>query len=659
MMHFRTLIGWLAILCFLCSITLSSNLFASFEEPIPTEREAFLDEIQKRALHYFMKQTNPTNGLVRDWAFNSLDRSEPFMPVNRIETSQAPATIAGTGFALSAYGVGVSRGWLDRGAAIRMVRKALLFLRDTVPQEHGFFYHFLNFEDGKRADVSSEVSVIDTGLAVVGALFAAEYLKDPEITGLAREIYERIDWPWMLNGGLTFAHGWSPERKFFPKRWSTYDESILIYLLALGSPTHPIPAESWKKIVRKVGSYQSYHLIQSPPLFTHQYPHIWFDLRNKNDGFADYFENSRRATLAQRQFAIDQSTEYSTYGPNSWGLTASDSFWGYGVFGAPPGITHHDGTVAPTGCGASIVFAPEESLACLEHFRDAYGSRLWGPYGFSDAFDTSIEWFSAKVYAINQGPILLMIENHRSGLIWNVMNQLPWVQRAFEKAGFRRGTIEPSWPNPPEAEAPSLQRPIQVDGHSNDWPSASEKIVLDESTLEYGYVAGDQNLRAEVQFAWDQEFFYFYADIKDDFLVLRNLRSQIYRDDLIELYIDPQANGLYWNQPEDFQIGFRANPNGTGVAAWSWFQGGEDLLKAGQAQAQGGITEKGYQIEGAIRWSYLGLHPESLKKLKLSVAIHNKSRDGSEAKYNWFFRSEGGLNRFELGNVNLVQDRNS
>lgn len=644
----REQIIWIFFGAFLSCFAADKVLLAEFQEPIPTEREAFLDEIQKRALRYFIEQVNPANGLVRDWGYH---KSNPFKPENEIGRSHAPATIAGTGFALSAYAVGVERGWLHRADAIRLVRTALLFLRDSAPHQRGFFYHFLNFDDGKRAG-RSELSSVDTALAVAGILFAAEYLKDPEITGLAQEIYERIDWVWMLNGGSTFALGWSPEKGFFPNRWSHYDESALTYLLALGSSTHPIPAESWRKLVRRVGSYKSYRLIQSPPLFTHQYPQIWFDFRNKNDGFADYFENSKNAALAHRQFAIDQSAGEKFADPQAWGFTASESASGYAVYGAPPGMTHYDGTVAPTGCGASIVFTPEESLACLEHFRDTYGHELWGRYGFSDAFNPQLFWYSEKVYAINQGPIMLMVENYRSELIWNVMNRIPSVERAFERAGFRSGTMELPWPPPHEAEAKFLQTPIQIDGRPDDWPSASEKIVINSSALEHGDISGEQDLHGEVRFAWDKGFFYFFAEVEDDFIFLRNLRNQIYRDDLVELYIDPEGDGLFWGEPEDFQIGFRVNAGGD-VETWAWFQGGGNPSKKGEVNAKGLVTDKGYQIEGAIRWSYLGFNPEPPKELKLSVGIHDIDQDRGEVKYNWFFRSEGELNRFELGKINL------
>lgn len=634
-----------------CTVLLIWSFFATAQplsldftqRTIPVSREAFLDEIQRGALLYFIEQRNPRTGLIRDWAFNARDKRG---------ISTAPATIAGTGFALTAYGVGVERGWLQRSEVLPAVRKMLLFLRDEAPHERGFFYHFLDYEEGTRAN-QSEVSPIDTAIAVAGVIFIAEYLNDPEIKELAREIYERIDWPWMLNGGMTFAHGWSPERGFFMDRWSTYSEGMLLYLLALGSPTHPIPAESWRKIVRKIGRYKSYHLIQSPSLFTHQYPHIWFDLRNKNDGFADYFENSRRAVLAQRDFAIDQSARYTTYGPNSWGFTAAEAFGGYKIYGAPPGLAHHDGTIVPTGCGASVPFAPEESIACLEHLRDAYGKRLWGRYGFSDSVNAQIEWYSDKVFAINQGPILLMIENYRSELIWKVMNQLPLVKRAFEKAGFRKGTLELPWHDPPEMRAVLVSSPLQIDGNLEDWPVSREQIRLDEAALEYGAVDGPHDLSGEAAFAWDHEFFYFYVRVWDDDLVLRSLNAQIYRDDLIEIYVDPVSDGFFWKNERDFQIGFRVDPNGGTARTWSWFQKGSDPSRTGQVQAAGRLIEDGYLMEGAIRWSFLGIDPHTTKELKLGFALHDVDRDKSEGKFHWFFRAEGGANRFELGTVKL------
>ena len=267
---------------FIAALIFFMNLhFARATENQADPSIQLMDKIQKTALDYFIKERNPQNGLIRDWAWN---KQVP---------STSIATVAGTGFALTAYGIGVERGWLDRQEAIEMTKVALTFLRDEAVHEHGFFYHFMNFETGTPIN-SSELSPIDTTLALAGILFAAEYFQDPEITQLANDIADRIDWQWMLNGGKTFAMSWNPKGGFQKARWSNYDESTLLYLLGLGSPTYSIPADSWKAVHRRIGSYGSFKLIQCSPLFTHQYPHLWVDFRNKNDGFALSIQHSER-----------------------------------------------------------------------------------------------------------------------------------------------------------------------------------------------------------------------------------------------------------------------------------------------------------------------------------------------------------------------------
>lgn len=604
---------------------------------------AFLDEIQRRALDYFLTERDPETGLIRDWAWN--------VP----GISHASASVAASGFALTAYGVGAERGWLNRGEAEQLVKRALLFLKDGAPHEHGFFYHFLTMEKGDRA-AKSEVSPIDTTLAAAGALFAAEYFEDEEIKRLARGIWERIDWTWMLNGEKTFALAWSPERKFFSARWSGFDESLLMYFLALGSEAHPIPELSWSAFRRPIGSYGRLCLIQSPPLFTHQYPHVWIDFRQKHDQFADYFENSKNATFAQRQCAIDQSRKFKSYGPDSWGLTATEGPSGYKAYGAPPGWANHDGTVAPSACGASIVFAPEESLACLKHIRQTHGAKLWGKYGFSDSFNVDRNFYSKKVFAINQGPLLLMIENYRSGLIWKVMNQIPEVKKAFKRAGFQEGTKELVLSEPPGITAPFFEHPIRIDGDLSDWPREISAIGLDLSYLESGTVQNSNDLEGVIYFAWDKRFLYFAAQVHDDSIVLRRANGDIWRDDLLELFIDPAGDGLFWKSSSDFQLGFRVDSQTKKARTWSWFRSPGDPSAEGNVRARGFGEKDRYVIEGAIKWSFLGIVPETKKEIRITPSVHDMDEDRSEGKLTWFFRSEDGADRFELGRLILTKD---
>lgn len=602
--------------------------------------DELLDTIQRKSFDYFMVERDPKSGLVYDRASNF---------EKRVKT--VPASIAATGFALTAYTVGVERNWIDVGSARDMTERILNFFVKYVPHERGFFYHYLDPETGERAG-RSELSPLDTALFFAGALYAAGYYQDGRIRDLAVQLYERVDWPWMLHGGETFALSWTPEERFSKGRWDQYNESMILYLLAIGSPTHSIPASSWKAVIRPAGSYKGHRLIQSPPLFTHQYSHIWIDFRNKHDEFADYFQNSVNAALAQRAFAIDQAANFQSYGPNSWGLTAGDGPFGYRAYGAPPGWAEHDGTLAPTACGSSIPFTPRESIACLRHFYETLGEKIWGTYGFSDAFNLDKEWFDSEVIAIDQGALLLMIENYRSGLIWKTMSRNNYLTHALNAVGFRPGTKEIDWPEPPVSEAPYVFGGLEIDGYLRDWPSR-QPILLDVSHKESGSCDGANDLSGKIRFAWDEEALYFMAEVTDSSVVLRKNGASIWRDDLLEIFVDPSGDGLFWYGPKDYQIGFRVDPEDGSVQTWSWFQGGEDPSLKGEVAARGFVDRRGYLIEGAIRWRYLGMRPEAGNVVRISPAIHDQDKDRTSGKLQWFFRNEEEYRRFSLGKVVL------
>jgi hypothetical protein len=625
------------VLFFACS----SPVFSQVRyEDLAEEDRALLEKIQKAGLNYFIKERASKTGLIRDKADNF-----------QKDGLSADASIAATGFALAAYAVGVERGWLDRGSAMAMTRQVLQFFWKDAEQVHGFFYHFLEAASGTKTK-NSEVSPIDTALLLAGAVFAAEYYGDATLRDLVGKIYERVEWDWMLHGKETLCMSWSPQQGFNKRHWDNYDEAMIMYLLAIGSPTHPIPPASWQAIHRPAGSYREYRLIQMPPLFTHQYSHIFMDFRNKNDGHADYFKNSVNATLANRAFCLDQASKFSTYGPDVWGLTASDGPFGYKAYGAPPGWAVHDGTVAPTACGSSIVFTPEESMACLRHLDQTFGKQLWGLYGFSDAFNTDKQWFSRLVFGIDQGPLVLMIENFRSGLVWKTMEEVSFLRESMARVGFVDGSIELPWPDPPVYEAPYVKGGIEVDGYLKDWPNV-EPIKLDRSNTEFGYVDSDADLSAKVRFAWDEKALYFIADVKDDFMMARKSGKNIWQDDLIEIYVNPGGDGLRWKDPKDFQIGFRPTPGEDYVEIWSWFQNDDRHLQGGAVTARGYCHEKGYLIEGAVRWDSLGMEAKPGMTLRLSVAVNDVDKDRSVSKLQWFFRNEKDYQRFELGRLVL------
>lgn len=435
--------------------------------------EAFLDDLQRRTFDFFWETTNPSNGMVPDrWP------SAPF------------ASIAAIGFGLTAYPVGVERGWVTREKAAERTLATLRFLwgapqgsEPTGRAGHwGFFYHFLSMDSGLRHE-TNELSTIDTGLLMMGVLFAQEYFEaetaaEAEIRALADSLYRRVEWDRFLVRPPLIAMAWWPERGFGDWDYRGYDEAMLLYVLALGSPTHPVPAEAWSAFTSTYqwATFQGQEHVNFAPLFGHQYSHVWIDFRGIQDAYMrgrgiDYFENSRRATLAQRSYAIANPGGWHGYGENIWGLTASDGpggftanvdgrdrqFHGYWARGAASGDIRDDGTIAPTAAGGSVPFAPEVAIPALRQMHRTLGTWLYGEYGFRDAFNLTlagasstprgrvvpgIGWFNDDYIGIDQGPILLMIENHRTGMIWNLMRNNEYVVRGLCRAGFTGGWLQ-------------------------------------------------------------------------------------------------------------------------------------------------------------------------------------------------------------------------
>ena len=452
----------------------------------------FLDMVEGQSFQYFVKCANSANGLVLDKASNS--KSPDF--------KYAPASIAAVGFGLAALTAGAQRGWISAYAAQEQVKTTLKFFSEKMESEHGFFYHFVDMETGKRV-WNCELSSMDTALFLAGALTAAQYFESPEIKDLAKKLYERVDWKWMANGSPFLAMGWTPEKHFLPHVWSDYNESMVMYILAMGSPTFPLTAESWTAIKRTRGKYKGHELILSPPLFTHQFSHAFIDFRNKRDAFADYFENSVQATLANRQFCIDSAESFETYGKDSWGLTASIGPDGYKAYGAPPGPALHDGTVAPGAAASSIVFTPEYSISAMKYWYSKYRDDLWGRYGFADSFNLDRDFFASDAFGISQGPTVLMIENYRSGLIWKLFMSRPEVQKGMREAGFGGAAAKHPGPSEPPAETAAYflhKRPFIKVKRIEDaiapedlklcagiWKKAKKAVELDRKYLHRGF----------------------------------------------------------------------------------------------------------------------------------------------------------------------------
>lgn len=417
------------------AMTVFGNDFTSDRSAFePSPDAVFLEEIERRAVLFFVEQTDPDTGL-------TLDRA----PADGATAREYPASIAATGFALTAWCIADARGWLPAGEALKRVLTTLRFVRDGVEHERGWIYHFVNARTGRRA-WRSEASTIDTALFLSGAVTAREYFAEPEVTDLVNALYARIDWRWAMDGGPTLTHGWKPETGFIPWRWDRYSELMGLYLLGIGAPVNALPAAAWDAWKREpLVTYAGRSFIDCGPLFTHQYAHAWFDFRGRRDGYADYWRNSVDATLAQRDWSAHQAERFPLWSLDFWGLTASDSAAGYVAWGGPGGFAAQlvDGTVVPCAPAGSLPFAPRECLAALRRMREVGGDRVWQRYGFVDAFNPHTGWTSPDVIGIDVGITLLMAENLRSGLVWKIFMAAEEAKRGLRLAGFRSET--PEW----------------------------------------------------------------------------------------------------------------------------------------------------------------------------------------------------------------------
>jgi hypothetical protein len=434
--------------------------------------DPFLDTVQVRTFRWFWDLTDSRTGLTPDrWPTRTF------------------SSVAAIGFGLSAYVVGVERGYVTRAAAGERTLNTLRFLY-ALPQDsastgvagyRGFFYHFLDFDRGLRFQ-RVELSTIDTALLLAGVLSCQQYFDraDPVETAIrayADSIYRRVDWRWARARPPVVSMGWHPERGFIQADWIGYNEAMVLNVLALGSPTFPIEPDAWTAWTSRYhwASFYGQEHVNFAPLFGHQYSHIWIDFRGIQDAYMrargiDYFENSRRATLSQRAYAVDNPNGWRGYGPNLWGLTAVDGpkdttvvsggrerrFFTYRARGAAANEIVDDGTLAPTALGGSVPFAPEITVPTLKHMRRTYGGDLFTEYGFLDSFNPTYEfegrvqhgrvvagrgWFDGDYLGIDQGPIILMIENYRTGLLWELMKKNPYFVRGLCRAGFTGGWL--------------------------------------------------------------------------------------------------------------------------------------------------------------------------------------------------------------------------
>ncbi|WP_200894024.1 glucoamylase family protein [Xanthomonas sp. MUS 060] len=446
-------------------------------KPVKPELPTLFSDIERRTFQFFWDTTNETNGLTPDRF-----PSRPF------------ASIASVGFALTAYPIGVENGWISRNQAVDRTLITLRFFRDAPlgPQRigkagyKGFYYHFLDMQNGRRYDSWVELSSVDTAMLMMGVLFAQSYYdsddaREKQIREIADTLYKRVDWGWLQQREPLISMGWFPESGFINHDWTGYNEAMMLYVLALGSPTHAVSPDAWTLWTRTYnndwGVYYGQEYLSFGPMFAHQYSHVWIDFRDIQDQYMrergiDYFLNSRRAVLAQREYAIANPMKWKDYGENVWGLTASDGpqnteqdyhgdqrqFRHYSSRGAGLRENFDDGTLAPTAAIASLVFAPEVVIPTTEEMHKRYGDFIYSSYGFLDSFNPSFNydiplktgrvvpgrgWVSSDYIGIDQGPILAMIANYRNEFVWNVMKKNKYIRTGLERAGFSGGWLTP------------------------------------------------------------------------------------------------------------------------------------------------------------------------------------------------------------------------
>ena len=403
--------------------------------------DEFLEDLSQRAFRYFWEQADPQTGLILDRARSTGERVTG--------GASNVASIASTGFGLSALAVAADRRWVRDRDAIERARKTLRFFFSGAPQEHGWFYHFMDASTGERA-WNCEVSSIDTALLIAGILTVREKFRDPEISWLTQQIFSRIDFRWMLDGDSNLlSHGWTPEKGFLAHRWDRFSELPLLYLMAIGSPTSPIPASAWYAWQRPTVTYAGFAYVSGPPpLFAYQYPQAWIDMRAIRDGDPsgiDYFRNSIVATRAHRAYCMEMAAKFpKSYSDNVWGITASDSARGYVDWGIAPCQVEIDGTVVPCAAAGSLMFAPDICVPAVRTIYEKYGDQVWGRYGFTDAFNPTTGWVGPDVLGIDQGITLLSAENLRSGNLWRWFMGNAEIPRALNLCRFRPAADEKS-----------------------------------------------------------------------------------------------------------------------------------------------------------------------------------------------------------------------
>lgn len=447
---------------FICALSVALLLASCKNESKKLESKSFLDSLSHQTFSFFWDLADSVTG-------NQPDRWP----------SKSFSSIAATGFGLTSYLVGVNRGYISREQAAQRVLKTLKFFSNApkdstttnITGYKGFFYHFIDMRTGLRFQ-RVELSTIDTGLLMAGILSCQSFFDrdtpdEVEIRKLADSLFLSVEWDWAMNGNETMSMGWHPEKGFLDASWRGYNEGMILYIMGLGSPSHSIPQGSWQAWTKTYqwGNYFGQEHVNFGPLFGHQYSHMYIDFKGIQDEYMrsksiDYFENSRRATFANRQYCITNPAAWIGYSDSVWGLTACDgpgngnnsnpnmSFGGYTARGAAQWYVNDDGTIAPTAVGGSLPFAPEICLPALSALRKEFRGKTYGQYGFFDSFNLSITqkdgmqgWVDPDYLGIDQGPILIQLENYQNHFVWDLMKKNKYIVAGLKKAGFSGGWL--------------------------------------------------------------------------------------------------------------------------------------------------------------------------------------------------------------------------
>jgi hypothetical protein len=390
--------------------------------------EPLLDEIERAGFLFFWEQADTTTGQVKD---RSLAAGNP--------DPRNVSSIAATGFGLATLAIAHDRGYSNRYLIEQRVLNTLRFIKNNLTNVNGWYYHFVDMHTGERV-WECELSSIDTALLMGGVITVGQYFKDhAEIVALSKELYEAVDFVWMMNGTQYINMGWKPESGFLNDSWNRYCELMILLILAIGSPTHPIPINSWNVFSRPNFTYMEHNYIHFPaPLFVHQFSHAFIDFENLRDNFTiDYFQNSVTATRATKDFFLhDEEMSLWSYSENFWGVTASDTPYGYDAWGGPPLMGRIDGSIVPCAAAGSIPFLPQETIAVLKNIRVNHTAQAWSRYGFVDAFNPITNWTNPDVIGIDVGVTVLMADNYRNKFVWRNFMSSPHIQNSMNKIGF-------------------------------------------------------------------------------------------------------------------------------------------------------------------------------------------------------------------------------